>query len=177
MNLEQKKISIAELGENLRNSQAAFLADYRGITCHALTEMRRKLKSSGGSVQVVKNTLMKRVLLEHDGLADKLAVHLKGPTLVVWAKSDPVTPAKVLTDFAKENEKFVLKAGILDGVVMQRAEIEALSKLPSKKELQAKLLSLINAVATKVVCVVNAPASSLVRVLEAWRVELEKNQK
>ncbi len=176
MKHEEKAEIIADLKQHFVTAQATYLANFRGCTCAELTDMKRKLQPVGAKCVVVKNTLMKRAFQDADGIASALEGHLKGPTCVIWAKADPVSPAKVLTEFAKKVEKFQLKAGIIDGQVIDVPGIEALAKLPSKKEVQGQLLSLLNAVATQVVRVLNAPGTNMVRLLEAWRKELEEKK-
>ncbi len=177
MQTQEKQVVIEELTGAFQGASATYFVDYRGCTCSELTAVRGKLRTTSSKFQVVKNTLAKRALKEvkeASNFLDALDPFLKGPTAVVWAEKDPVQSAKVLVDFAKENQKFQLKAGIVDGALVSAADIEALSKMPSKEELQAKLLGLLNTAVAQVLRVVNAPGTQLVRTLEAWRGELEK---
>jgi large subunit ribosomal protein L10 len=120
---------------------------------------------------VVKNTLARRAVEETP--AKKMQELFQGPSTVIWADADPVTPAKILAEFAKDNEKFVIKGAFVDGDLIKADGVEALSKLPSKEELIAKLLSLINAPAIKLLQTISAPGTNLVRVLDAQRAKLE----
>lgn len=172
MNFQEKQEAVADLNRRFSENAAVFLVGYQGCSCFQLTGLRRQLKPSGADFAIVKNTLAKRAL-EDAGVADLLS-HFEGPTAVVWSKTDPVTPAKILTKFAKDEEKFQIKAGVVDGKVVNAVDVDSLASLPSKEQLFAKLLGLINAPATRLLQTMNAPASSLVRLLEAWRAELEK---
>jgi len=171
MNLAEKETLVAGYEKFVKADSAAFLVDFTGTTCEDLTGVRRKLKGAGAQLVVAKNTLVKRAI--KDTPADGLKVYLKGPTAVIWA-TDPVEPAKILTDFAKDKESFKVKGGYVDGSVVDAKGVEALAKLPSKQQLQAQLLALINAPATQLVRLINAPATNTVRLLDAWRSELEK---
>jgi len=172
MNLQAKQESVAEFVANFGNSQGTYLVNYQGITCQELTSIRNKLRESGAKFAVVKNTLAKKAIADTpmSGLNDLF----EGPTAVVWTGKDPVSPAKILADFKKTQDKLLLKGGFIDGAVIGPKDVEALAKMPSKLELQAKLLSLINAPGTQLVRLLNAPASSLVRLLGAWKGEIEK---
>ena len=103
-----------------------------------------------------------------------LSSMMVGPTAVIWASLDPVQPAKLITEFAKQKESFLVKGGVMDGSALSIEQVEALAKLPSRNELLGNLLSLINAPGIRLLQMMNAPASSLVRLLEAWRAEIEK---
>lgn len=174
MEFAQKEQLVAEVGERLASSQAAYLVHYQGCTCEELTGVRGKLRETGAHFQVVKNTLLKRAV-EGTGAAD-LSKLLEGPTAVIWANDAIVEPAKILSDFAQDRETFAIRGGFVDGAVVDENGVKALAKMPSKQELQAKLLALINAPAVQLLRMVNAPASSLVRLLAAWRDELEKRE-
>jgi large subunit ribosomal protein L10 len=172
MNLQEKQDVVGELNAKFGGSMATFLVDYQGCSCEELTGLRRELEPAGAEFLVIKNTLAKRAVESTDSA--ELSGKFVGPTAVVWSKEDPVTPAKVLSKFAKDKESFEIKGGVVEGSLVGVAEIEDLASLPSKEEIQAKLLALINAPATRLLQTVNAPAGELVRLLEAWRAEIEK---
>ena len=174
MDFGQKEHVDAAVSKALENSQAAFVVHYQGCTCADLTDMRGKLRENGADFQVVKNTLLKRAVEGTD--AAGLSALFEGPTAVIWAKDGVVDPAKIITDFAKDKETFAVRGGVVDGEIVDENGVEALAKLPSKAELQAKLLALFNAPAVQLLRMLNAPASSLVRLLAAWRDELEKRE-
>ncbi|MFN8390880.1 MAG: 50S ribosomal protein L10 [Bdellovibrionota bacterium] len=172
MNLQEKEGMVGELVEKFNGSELAVLIGYQGCTCEELTRLRKKLKPVGGQFAVVKNTLARRAVTgtERDGLKDMFV----GPTAVVWSGEDPIGPAKVIKEFAKEIEKFTVKAGFVGEKVLSASEVETLASLPTREETLAKLLALINAPATRLLQTINAPASSLARLLGAWHSELEK---
>ena len=174
MNLEQKQKMVVDLEGHFGSSSAAFLVNYKGCTCEELTRLKRKLAPAGAKMAVVKNTLAKRAV---SGSKNSVVSDLfKGPTAVVWASKDPVQPAKILAEFAKEKETFELKGGVMDGAHLSPAQVTELATLPSKEQVLSKLLALINAPATQLLRTINAPAASLARLLEAWRGEIEKKQ-
>lgn len=165
MNLEQKKSEVTEIQNGFAAAKSAILVDYAKVKCAELVSLRRKLEPVGGEFRVVKNTLAKRALsnVGISALDDKL----KGQTAVIWSKSDPVSSAKIVSEFQKTNETFIVKAGLLDGKVLTPANVKDLASMPSKEELLSKLLSLINAPATRLLQTINAPASNFVRLLSA----------
>ncbi len=152
--LEQKKTAVADLIEKLKNAQAGVLVDYRGLTVSEDTELRRKFREAGVDYTVVKNTLT-RFAAKEVGL-DELDDMLHGPTSLAISDSDPVAPAKIISDFAKGNDKVEIKAGFLDGKVISLDEIKTLASTPSRETLIAKIMGSLN-----------APVSNLVRTLQA----------
>ena len=160
-----KQDLVAELAEQLKGTKAAFLADYRGLNVEKSTELRRKLRAAGAEYRVVKNTLLR---LAAQGTATAcLNPELKGPTSVTLVTADPVAPAKALVEFAKANQAFELKAGMLDGKLLSAAEVRALAELPSREVLLGRLLGTLNAPTSNFVGVLAAVPRSLVQVLSA----------
>lgn len=172
MNAQEKEQTISELGERFARANAAYVVGFEGCSCADLTGLRRELRGSGARFAVVKNTLARRAVATTT--AAGLSEHFRGAVGVVWSDEDPVTPAKVLTNFAKAQEKLVIKAGVVDGAVVDASGVENIASMPSKEELLSKLLALINAPATRLLQTIQAPGSQLVRLLEAWRVEVKK---
>lgn len=165
MNRNSKEQVVAELAQKLAATKTAFLADYRGLNVEQVNTLRGELRKAGVEYQVVKNTLLR--LAAKDTAVECLDPHLNGPTAIAIAGADPVAPAKVLTEFAKANAKFELKAGALDGRLLSVEDIKALADLPSREVLLAKLLGSLNAPASNFVGVLAAIPGSLVRVLAA----------
>lgn len=166
LNLEQKKAVVAEVSAVLAEAKAAVLAEYRGLTVAQMTQLRTNARKSGIYLHVVKNTLLRRAV---DGSPFAcLQDHLTGP-LVFAVSKDPVAVAKVVSDFAKDNEKFLVKASTLDGKLMSRAEIEALAKLPGRDVLLAILMGAMKAPAQKFVQTLNELPARFVRTLAAVR--------
>lgn len=171
-NIAPKEDLARALNEQFSGAHAAFVVSYQGTKCEEMKTLRKKLRPAGATMSVIKNTITRRAV--QGTTAEKLDALFVGPTAVIWAKDDPVTPAKVLSDFQKESETFKLKGGVVDGALVKPSDIEALAKLPSREELLSQLLALINAPATRLLQTINAPASSLVRTLEAWRHKIEE---
>ena len=153
LNLNDKKAVVAEVSAQVANAQTIAVAEYRGIEVGDLTVLRRKARESGVYLRVLKNTLVRRAVTgtEFAGLAD----HMVGP-LIYSISADPVAAAKVLNDFAKTNDKLVLKAGSYAGKVLDKAGVQALASIPSREELLSKLLY-----------VMQAPVAGFVRGLDA----------
>jgi large subunit ribosomal protein L10 len=166
LNFAQKQEQVAELKEKLGRATSVVVADYRGLGVATVEALRAKLRAAGGcEYRVVKNSILRRAS-EGTGAA-AIAKHFKGPTAVALAFGDPVALAKVLVDFAKQNEVFQLRAGVLEGKALDKGEIATLATLPGLDELRGKLVGLLQAPAQKLVMVLSAPASQLARVTEA----------
>lgn len=165
MNRSQKAVVAEELHECLENAQIAILADYKGVDVESMNSLRVELRKADAKLQVVKNTLLGRAS-EGTGAAE-LKDYFKGPNSVTTTEKDPVAPAKVLIKFAEDNEKFELKAAVLNGKVLDIEQLKALSKLPSREVLLAQLLSVLNAVPTGLVTVLSGVQRDFVNVLNA----------
>ncbi len=168
----EKEQSVKEISELFSEAGAAYVLSYQGTTCAQLTSFRKELRATGASFAIVKNTLAKRAISETP--VSDLVDHLKGPVAVVWAKEDVVSPAKIISKHTKDLETLSVKAGVFEGRVISKSEVDGIATLPSKEELFAKLLALMNAPATQLVRLLNAPATQLVRTLDAWKSEIEK---
>ncbi len=144
MKLQDKKAVVEELQEKFRQSRIVIVTDYKGLNVEKMNALRRKLREENIEYRVVKNTLLVRAAQDTD--AAPLAPHFTGPSAVAMSFEDPVAPARVLTDFAKENEKLEIKIGLLRGKILEVADIKALSLLPSRDVLLGQLLSAMNGV-------------------------------
>ena len=142
LNLDDKKAVVAEVSAQVANAQTIAVAEYRGIAVGDLTTLRAKARESGVYLRVLKNTLVRRAIAgtPFEGLAGDLT----GP-LIYGISTDPVAAAKVLNDFAKGNDKIVLRAGSYAGNTLDKAGIQALASIPSREELHAKLLGVMQA--------------------------------
>ena len=142
LNLDDKKAVVAEVSAQVANAQTIAVAEYRGIAVGDLTTLRAKARESGVFLRVLKNTLVRRAIAgtPFEGLAGDLT----GP-LIYGISTDPVAAAKVLNDFAKGNDKIVLRAGSFAGNTLDKAGIQALASIPSREELLAKLLGVMQA--------------------------------
>ena len=148
LNLEQKQAVVAEVSAELAKAQAVVLAEYRTLQVSEMTELRRKARSSGVYLRVLKNTLVRRAVANtpFKALADKMV----GP-LAYGISSDPVAVAKVLHEYAKANDKLVIKAGAMPDVVMSPQEVGDLAGMPSREQLLATLMGTMQAPVAKFV--------------------------
>lgn len=166
LNLEEKKAVVAEVSAQVADAQSIILAEYRGLAVGDLTRLRAEARKSGVYLRVLKNTLVRRAV---DGTPfSGLAGAMVGP-LMFGISTDPVTAAKVLNDFAKGNDKFVIKAGGLPNQVMDAQGIQALASLPSREELLAKLFGTMQAPIAQFVRTLNEVPTKFVRGLAAVR--------
>lgn len=167
----QKVELVADLTEKLKSAQGVVLADFTGLTVEKITKLRRACLAGESQFYVVKNTLAKRALKEAgiEGLDEYLA----GPTGWAITEVDAVAPAKVLSDFAKENDLPKIKAGYIDGSVLNADDVGAIAKLPSKPVLMAQIAGLIQAPVTGIAAGVNAVMASLAIAMEEVRKQKE----
>ena len=142
LNLNDKKAVVTEVAEQVANAQTIAIAEYRGIEVGHLTVLRKKARESGVYLRVLKNTLVRRAVAGTPFAS--LADHMVGP-LIYSVSADPVAAAKVLNDFAKTNDKLVLKAGSYAGKVLDKAGVQALASIPGREELLARLLGVMQA--------------------------------
>lgn len=174
MNKNSKQELVTEMHESLVKAKAVFLADFRGMNVIQATNLRNELRNASVEYKVFKNTLLDRAA--KDTQVEAISPFLAGPTAIAISYDDPVAAAKVLTKFAKDPQgKFVLKAGMLSGKLMDVKQIQALADLPSREVLIAKMLGSMQAPATNFVGVLAALPGSLVRVLDAIRAQKEGN--
>jgi len=167
-----KEKVVAELHDRLRGVKLAVLTTYSGLDVERLTVLRRNLGKADAELRVVKNTLL-RIASEGTDLS-VVKDSLKGPLALVMTKGDVVEPAKVLVDFAKKNAEVEFKAGVLDGKILTKDQLNALSTLPSREVLLAKLLSVMVGVQASLVNVLSAVPRGLVQVLQAYREKKEQ---
>lgn len=161
----KKKDFVAELEGICKDSTAVIFTHYHGLTVSQVTELRRKLRENDANFKVVKNTLFKIAAQNAKvELEDNMS---SGPVAIAYSK-DPVAAAKGVVEFAKKNEDLKLLGGIVDNAAMQVEDIKKLSKLPSLDELRGKIVGLLQAPATKLACVTQAPAGQLARVINAF---------
>lgn len=169
----QKEAAIAELKENIQNCTVAIMSQYQGITAEQVTSLRAKLREENVTYRVYKNTLAKRVLDELE-LGDASGF-MDGPT--AWAFcEDPVAPAKVLKDFAKDVKAITLLGGVLDGVVIDGAKLNALADLPSRDQLIAQVVGTIAMPLRNLVGALDAVPRKAVNVIEAIRKKKEEEE-
>lgn len=168
--IKPKKIEIVDkLKEKISASKSVVLTDYMGLNVAEITELRSNLYDDDVDYMVCKNTLAKRAFNELD--INELDDYLKGPTAIAFSYSDPVAPARIIVDFAEENEKISLKSGIVEGKHVENDKLEELAKLPSKEELLAMLLRAMKAPINGVVNVLNGNITKFVNVLNEIKKE------
>lgn len=166
-----KSAAIAELTDKFRESGAAVLTEYRGLTVAQLTQLRNSLREHA-TYAVVKNTLTERAAKEagvtaFDGM-------LEGPSAIAFVTGDPVEAAKGLRDFAKANPLLVIKGGVLDGKPLDASEVDKLANLESRETLLAKLAGAMNASLSQAVYLFAAPLNQAVRTVDALRAKVEQ---
>lgn len=166
LNIEQKKAVVAEVTAKLADAQAAMLAEYRGLTVAQMTELRHRAYASQVYLRVVKNTLAQRAI--QGSSFECLKDQLSGPLALAVSK-DPVAAAKLLAEFAKDNEALRIKVGAMGGKLMTLAQVQALAKLPSREQLLAMLVGTLQAPLTKLVRTLNEVPGKFVRTLAAVR--------
>ena len=163
----KKEATIEELREKIASAKHLFFTNYTGLSVEQITKLRNELRKGGSTYGVVKNTLFKRAA--SDELASQLDAILAGPTGVVFAGDDPVSPAKAIKTFSDQTKSVDVKAAWIDGKLVDAAQVTALAALPSKQELRAKLVGVLAGPGTRLVQVLSANQSALVRVLDAIR--------
>jgi large subunit ribosomal protein L10 len=171
LNLEQKKTLVAEISAKVAQAQAIVLAEYRSLEVKEITLLRAKARGAGVYFRVLKNTLARRAV--SDTPFAGLARHMVGP-LVYGISTDPVAAAKVINEFARTNDKLVIKAGAMPDQVMTAKEVATLASMPSRPELLAKLMGTMQAPVAKLAQTLNEIPGKFVRTLAALHEQREK---
>lgn len=164
LNLDEKKAVVAEVSAEIAKAQAIVVAEYRGLEVGNMTDLRRKARASGVYLRVLKNSLARRAV--QGTPFEKLTDQLVGP-LIYGISDDPVATAKVLSEFAKANDKLVIKGGAMPNAVISSAEVKALAALPSREELLSRLLGTMQAPVAQFVRTLNEVPTRFVRTLAA----------
>ena len=172
MNRDEKTSIVLDLSEKFGKAKIAIVSDYRGLTVSEFEELRVALKQCDSEVRVAKNTLLKRATEGTDFAS--MNDHFKGTTAITLSYDDPVSPAKVLVNFAKDHDELVIRSAVLEGKELSTDDLLALSKLPSKEVMLAQLLSTMQAVPTGFVRVLNAIPQKLVYALQAVQDQKEQ---
>ena len=160
----KKSEQVEKLGKDLKNVSSLIVTTYNKLTVAQDYELRKTLRSSGAKYTVVKNTLAE--LASKGTKVEPVLKDLAGVTSIAYTSGDPVALAKALSKYAKDNPEFTFKAGVVEGRVVSINEIKALATMPSKEELYAKLLFLMNAPAQRLVTVMNAVGRNLAVVVD-----------
>jgi large subunit ribosomal protein L10 len=162
---ERKQEDLNALTTELGNSKSAMIVSFNKLTVNKDQEFRNRMREAGAKYQVVKNTIARRAVkgTPYEGASE----HFKGVTGIVWTENDAVVLSKTISKFIKDNSDFfTLKAGIVDGKVVNLKQVEAIASLPSKEELISQLLYVINAQAQRIVTVINAVPRDLAVVIK-----------
>ena len=162
---EEKERLVAELHEKFKEVRAVILTDFTGLDVAQLSRLRRQLQERGMEYRVVKNTLLRRA--SQKTALEALAEHFVGPNAIVLSYEDPVLPAKILVDFAKEEPELQIKAGFVEGRVLEPKDVKALATLPPREVLVGQMVGLLKAPLAMLVGVLQAPIRELVGVLQA----------
>ena len=169
MTRAQKVQEISNLSEKFGQSKAAFLVNFIGMNVGQVTELRKKLTPLNSEMKVVRNTLAKLALKDHPEMEEAISSEFVGNNAIIFAYDDASAPAKALSEFSKDVEALVLKAGVMDGKGLDENGVKYLATLPSKEELQAKLLGTLMAPMSKFVRTLNEVPGSFVRTLNAYK--------
>ena len=164
MDRAQKQEAIETLKGVFDGAGAVVVTHYLGLTVAEMTDLRGRLRKEGASFKVVKNRLAQKAMT---GASEGVHALFKGPVAIAYAP-DPVSAAKVVAQYAKDNEKLSVVGGFMGETVLDKNAVKALASLPSLDQLRAKILGLLNAPATKVAGVLQAPAGQLARVMGAY---------
>jgi len=165
MDRAEKQDAIEALKGVFASSGAVVVTHYMGLTVAEMTDLRGRLRNEGAKLKVVKNTLVQKAL---DGSVGEAGDALfAGPVAIAYAP-DPVSAAKVATQYAKDNDKFTVVGGLMGQQVLDKAAVTSLASLPSLDQLRAKIIGLLQAPATKIAGVLQAPGGQLARVVAAY---------
>lgn len=167
LTLEEKKAVVAEVSDVAGKAFSAVASEYRGLTVEQVTELRVKARESGVYLRVVKNTLARRAIqgTEFECMQDEFA----GPLMLAFSIEDPGSAARVIRDFAKENDKLVPKFGAVGGQLLQGDELKRLADLPTRDEAISMLMSVMQAPVAKLARTLNEVPGKLVRTVDAIR--------
>jgi large subunit ribosomal protein L10 len=165
LNREEKKQQVAEWQERLQVVKSAVLTDFRGLNVAQMTELRNKLRAQKVEYVVAKNTLLRKAATNIE--QEDLHEYLSGPTGIAYSYEDSIEPAKVLKAFMKDNADLKLKAGLVEGKVVDVQQVKRLADLPNKEVLIGQLLGTLQAPAIKLIGVLQANLRQLVVVLDA----------
>jgi len=165
LNRDEKQALVQQLNESFSRAKIAILADYKGLKVAEFEKLRVELKKNNAEIRVAKNTLLRRAV---DGTAfEALKDEFKGSTAVAVSYDDPVTPAKALVEFAKDNPQIEIRNAALEGKILSSADLAALAKLPGREVLLAQLMSVMNAVPTNLVQVLSGVPRKFLYLLQA----------
>ena len=173
MNKTEKNSAVEELRAEIGAARNAFVLGFTGIKVPDVTELRRQIRGARSSYLVVKNTLALRAI--QGGALEPLGSHFTGPTAVAYNADNPVSLAKILTTFAKTNAAISFKGAVVEGRAIPASQIQAIAELPTREELVARLLFMLQSPVRRLVTVMNGPVRNLASVLAQIREKKEKS--
>lgn len=165
--LEDKKAIVADLKDELSKSQMAIVIDYKGLSVSEITDLRRRLRPTGGFCKVTKNTLM-RIAIDGDENWQPMADYCKDSSAFLLLQDDIGGAIKAYQDFQKATKKTAIKGAVMEGRALTEEDVKAIGDLPSKEELVGQIAGAINNVATKLAVGIKEVPSSLARALQAY---------
>ena len=166
----EKEAAVASIRDSFAAMSSAVFVDYAGLTVDQVEILRSRFRERGVTYKVLKNTLIRKALSDADYIDDLTKVALSGMTGVAWSFEEPSAAARIVKEFVKENEKLTIKAGLMDGAVLDAKAVETqLATLPSKDEARSSLLAQFMAPAQSFVRLINAPGQNFEYLLEAKR--------
>jgi large subunit ribosomal protein L10 len=171
LRLEDKQALVAEVNAVAANALSAIAAEYRGLTVAQLTDLRVKARNEGVYLRVVKNTLARRAVVGTE--FECLTEVLQGPLILAFSQEDPGAAARLVKDFAKENEHLITKGVAIGGDLYPATDLQRLASLPTLDQARGQLLGLFQAPMTKLVCTIVEPPAMLARVLAAYKDQQE----
>ncbi|MCC6866198.1 MAG: 50S ribosomal protein L10 [Ignavibacteria bacterium] len=170
MTKQDKEQSVLEIKEKLNSASSIYLTDFSGLTVAESNELRDDLFNAKVEFKVLKNTLVKKALEQSDGKfnsqSEKLNEHLKGPTGIIFAFDDPVTPAKIIKKFYDKGEKPKLKLALVENVAYESKQLNQLASLPTKPEIISSIVGSLHAPISGIVGAINAVIRDLASVIE-----------
>ncbi len=164
MPTQAKVEAVEDLRHRLEGVRTVVLTEYRGLTVQQLSELRRQLRAVSAQYKVVKNRLAKRAIASTE--LEGLSRHLSGPTGLIVSREDPVAVAKALATFTRTNQALTIKAGIVEGQVLEAAGLKALAELPSREALRGQIVGLLQGPLVQLLGLLTAPQRELVYILE-----------
>jgi large subunit ribosomal protein L10 len=174
---QQKEEQVIELRDKFERATSIFVADYSGLAVTQLEALRGGLRQAEGSdseFRIAKNSVLR--LAADGGPAESLKEHFIRTTSIAMSFGDPVALAKILVDYAKGNEAFEIRTGLLDGQVLEKKQISNLATLPSLDQLRGKIVGLLQAPAGKLARLLNEPAGQMARIVAARKAALEAGE-
>jgi large subunit ribosomal protein L10 len=171
MNKKQKETEVAEIKEKLEKASSVYLTDFSGLTVEQTNELRDEFYNAKVDYRVFKNTLIKKALEsskenKFTGQVESLKENLKGPTGIIFAYEDPVTPAKIIKKFYDKLEKPKLKIALVENTAYDKSKLNALASLPTKPEIISSIIGSIHAPISGIVNAINAVMRDLASVIE-----------